>query len=123
MAYVFDPESPASLLDREAIEALAGFAFWQWVQLEWPKPDVLIPMPGALSIASSFANLLECPLVQALSSSCDYRKGRLEDNQMLLLFDVHSSIQDLERAALSLMQAFPKRSYLLTLFSHVDHLA
>lgn len=122
-AYVFDPASPAALLNKEAVEALAGFAFCQWVQLEWPTPDVIIPMPGALSVASVFASLLERPLAQALSSSCEYREGRLEDTQILLLFDVQSSLQDQEKAALSLMQAFPKRSYLLTLFPYVDDFA
>lgn len=123
MAYVFDPASPAALLDREAIEALAGFALWQWVQLDWPRPDAIVPMPDSVTIASAFAAFLDCPLVQALSSSCQYRPGRLEDNQILLLFDVQSPAEHLEKASRSLMQAFPKKGYLLTLFSYVDYLA
>ncbi len=119
-AYVFDPESPARLLDLDAVEAMAGFAILQFIQLDWLVPNAVIPMPNSIRIASHFAKDLSLPFVQGLSHSYEYRKDRLEENQVLLLFDVSNPLMNLEKAARSLAIAFPKKIYLLSLFPYVD---
>lgn len=121
-AYVFDAESPAHLLSLEARDAMAGFAFIQWIQLEWPLPDAIIPMPDADSIAIGrvLAKLLDRPVVRALSSSWKYKEGRLEDHQILLLFDACNSMPILQKCALALSESFPKSIYLLSLLAYVD---
>jgi hypothetical protein len=114
---VFDPESPARFLGTEAIDAMASFSFLQWIHLEWPIPDALIPMPDADSIAigSALAQLLDIPFIRALHSNCEYKEERLEEDQILLLFDVSNSIADLRKGSMALSEAFPKRIYLLSL--------
>lgn len=124
-AYVFDPESPARFLGVEAIDAMAGFALVQWIQLEWPIPDGIIPMPDADSIAigSSLARLLNVPFIRALNRDWSYKEDRLEEDQELILFDVSNSIEKLKKAAYALGEAFPKRVYLLSLLPYVDRLS
>lgn len=124
-AYVFDPESPARFLGVEAIDAMAGFALVQWIQLEWPLPDGIIPMPDADSIAigSSLARLLNVPFIRALNRDWSYKEDRLEEDQELILFDVSNSIEKLKKSAYALGEAFPKRVYLLSLLPYVDRLS
>lgn len=101
---------------------MAGFALIQWVQLDWPMPDAIIPMPDANSIevGKALANLLERPFVRALSSACEYKKDRLEEDQILLLFDACNPLAALKKTALFLSEAFPKKIYLLSLYPYVD---
>lgn len=117
-AYVFDPGSPAFFLGCEEAEAIASFAVVQWVQLEWPVPDAIIPMPDADSkaIGRALAVMLEVPFVQALRIDCEYVEDRLEDDGYFLLFDVSNPIENLGKAALALSEAFPKKIDLLSLF-------
>lgn len=122
-AYVFDPESPARHLGLEASDALAGFAILQWIQLDWPMPDVIVPMSDAKAIAFDFAKLLDLPFVQALSKECEYLDEKLEDNQIVLLFDVSSSFSQLEKAVSALKNSFPSKIYLLSLMPYVDRSA
>ena len=119
-AYVFDPESPARLLGIEEEEAMAGFALLQWIQLEWPMPNAIVPMPDSIPIASAFARFLDLPLIQALSKQCEYQEERLEEDQIILLFDISNSLPNLQKAALSLSASFPKRVFLLSLLPDVD---
>lgn len=119
-AYVFDPESPAQLLGIEKVEAMAGFALLQWIQLDWPDPDAIIPMPDSKPIAFAFAQLLGVPFVQALKFTCEYREDRLEEKQTLLLFDVSNQIADLQKAVRSLTESSPKIVYILSLLPYVD---
>lgn len=117
-ATVFDSESPARLLGLEVPDAMAGFALLQWIQLEWPMPDAIVPMPDPDSIAmgQAFAWLLNLPFVRALRSDCAYRENRLEEEGNLLLIDISSSMEKLKKAACALSESFPKRIFLLTLF-------
>ena len=119
-AFVFDPESPASLLGLDALDALAGFALIQFIQLEWDMPDAIIPMPDSISIAAAFADLLHLPLIQALDLRHSYKEDRLEENGTLLLFDISNSIPVLQKSTMALMESFPKRIYLLSLFPNAD---
>ena len=119
-AYVFAPESPAHFLGVERVEAMAGFALLQWIQLEWPIPDAVIPMPGSHNIAAAFANFLQIPLVKALSPFHEYVEDRLEEDQTLLLFDVSNPNLVLSKAAFALSGSFPKKMHLLSLYPYVD---
>lgn len=114
-AFVFDPESPAHLLGFEKVEAMAGFALLQWIQLDWPYPDVIVPMPDSKRIAFAVAKALETPFVQALNFSHEYYEDRLEEGQIILLFDVSNQISDLQKATRSLARSCPKIIYLLSL--------
>ena len=122
-AYVFDPESPAFRLGCEAAAATASFALVQWIQLEWPTPAAIIPMPDTDSkaIGKAFAMLLDLPFAKALRRGCEYVEDRLEEDAELLLFDVSNSIEDLRKAAYALSEAFPKRIYLLSLYPYAHH--
>lgn len=115
-AYVFDLRSPARYLGVDAPLAMASFALIQWIQLEWPVPDAIIPMPDSISMGSAFAKLLEVPFVRALRFDGEYKEDRLEEDQTLLLFDVSNPIEKLQKASSALSESFPKRVYLLSLF-------
>jgi hypothetical protein len=122
-AYVFDPESPAFHLGCEAVDPMAGFAIVQWIQLEWPMPDAIVPMPDpdSTAIGKSFARMLDRPLAKALRPNCEYIEDRLEEEGELLLFDVSNSVELLRKAAFALSEAFPKRTYILSLLPYVHH--
>lgn len=117
-AYVFDPESPARYLGLDPVRGLAGFALLQWVQLEWPWPDAIVPMPDALALGKAFARLIDRPLVRALRPNGSYREDRLEENSQILLIDISSPLEILQRATAALSESFPKRVFLLTLFPY-----
>lgn len=121
-ATVFDAESPARLLGLDSVKAMAGFALVQWIQLEWPVPDAIIPMPDADSIAlgRAFASLIDRPFVRALNSSGEYQEDRLDEDGELLLIDISHPVDALRKAALALAASFPKRIYLLTLLPYAD---
>ena len=116
-AYVFDPESPAHHLALEPPDGMASFALIQWVALDWPLPDAVIPMPDrdSVEIGRMFAFLLNIPFMKALRANCDYKEDRLEEGKELLLFDVSHPVETLQKATLALSEAFPKRIYLLSL--------
>lgn len=115
-AFVFDPESPAKFLGTEDHEALASFAFLQWIQLEWDLPDAIIPMSDSSEIALAFAKIIDRPFIKALTSLHTYKNERLEEDQILLLFDVSSEMDALQKSARALAESFPKSIYLLSLF-------
>lgn len=123
-AYVFDPESPAFFLGTDAVEAMAGFAVLQWIQLEWPLPGSVIPMPDRESIAigRAFADFLEVPFVPALKSDYSYKIDRLEEDEELLVFDVSNPRQTLQKGTSALAESFPKRIYILSLLPYGDPL-
>ncbi|EKE08346.1 MAG: hypothetical protein ACD_17C00218G0002 [uncultured bacterium] len=120
-AFVFDKGAPAHLLGMHQAEGLAGFAVFQWIQLEWPFPDAVIPMPDTSSkkIGRAFADLLNVPFIQALKPSYAYVEERLEEDQALLIFDVRNDWEFLHKCATSLSEAFPKKMYVLTLFPKI----
>src|SRR6185369_2122546 len=106
----------------EADFAMAGFAIVQWIQLDWPMPDVVIPMPDrhSMLIGSAFAQILNVPFAKALRWNLDYREDRLEEDLVCLMFDAKSSLADLKKGSRELLRAFPKRIYILSLGSYVD---
>lgn len=121
-AYVFDPESPSYLLGLEGVDAMAGFAFLQWIQLEWPSPDVIVPMPDrdSVAIGRSLAQLIDCPFARALKGDCEYKEERLDEDLEVLLFDVSNSIERLQQASFALSESFPKRIRLVSLMPKIS---
>lgn len=116
-AHVFDPSSPAVSLGYEPPLPLAAFAFYQWVQLEWDMPDLLIPMPDSHSIAigAHLAQLIGAPLHKALRSHHLYTDESLPEDATLLLFSASNPPDWIETAARSLLSAFPQKIYVLHL--------
>jgi hypothetical protein len=109
----------------ERVEAMASFAVLQWIQLEWPMPDAIVPMPdeASLSIGSFFAEILNVIFVRALGKFHEYVEDRLEDQQILLVIDVSNSLEDLQKSALELSNSFPKKIYALSLFPYADSIS
>lgn len=116
-AAVFNAESPAPSLGVEAVNAMASFAYLQWVQLEWSKPDAVIPIMGAKPLAKAFASLCTAPFVPALNSHCHYLEDCLDEEMSLLLIDISSPFELLQKATQSLSESFPKRIYILSIFT------
>ena len=110
-AYVFDWGAPVWHLRRDADAAMAGFALLQWVQLEWPWPDLVIPMPDSASkaIGSFLADFLERPLVAAS------RVHHHPEDLQFLLIDAGNPLSSLKKVETLLLEAFPKRIHLLSL--------
>lgn len=97
---------------------MAGFALFQWIQLDWPMPTAIIPMPdkNSIEIGMAFAHLLNVPFIRALQKDYSYKEERLEEDEILLLFNVLNGVENLQKGALALSAAFPKRIYLLSLY-------
>lgn len=125
-AFVFDSTEAAHRLCREIQEmpeALAAFILYQWAHLSWLSPQIIIPMPGAEVLAKPFAFWMEVPYIDLLdvtnqSWECDGKK--IEEDQILLLLDVNSTLPCLQKAIAALSEAFPKRIYVLSLIHGVS---
>lgn len=117
-AYVFASESPATLLDLEPFDAMASFAYLQWLQLEWPQPDYLVPMPDkhSLAIGYELACLLKAPFAKGLTFNHQIKEDRLEEEKVILLFDVANEIADLQKADIALYATCPEKVFILSLF-------
>jgi hypothetical protein len=90
-AYVFDRFSPAALLPKELHQGLAAFAYLLWIQLEWPDPIALIPMPDPLSqaVALHLAVLLHCPVSRLIRADFSLQEAVLGKEGDLLLLGGH----------------------------------
>lgn len=79
-------------------EGLAGFMAAQFVSLDWPIPDLIIPVPQSFShwytrgynqaelLSNSLSTILKCPVKNALSrKSDDYSQASLNYSQRLRL--------------------------------------
>jgi hypothetical protein len=125
-ASVFEAGTAAQRLcleGKESPEALGAFALYQWTRLGWPLPDLIIPMPDAQRLVASFALWLDVPYARLLHiyhGLCECRADKIEEDQVLLLFDLNSSLSQLQKAIDALSEAFPKRIYVLSLI-HYDH--
>jgi hypothetical protein len=110
-AYVFESNAPIGRLGFDFPEAYAAFAYYQWVQLEWPLPDAIVSMPDrdSRAIAKVFASLLELPLIS-------YRDDL--DQLELLLFDACNSLEIIRNETYKLVESFPKRIFILSLLNY-----
>ncbi|HSX26844.1 MAG TPA: hypothetical protein VLE89_07570 [Chlamydiales bacterium] len=115
-AYVFDGESPVGRL--EEWERLAGFAVYQWIRLEWPMPDVIVPMPDeeSESVGEAFSALMQLPFAKALRRGGDQFELREEVEGDVLIVDAANPVEFLQGGAMAVAEAFPKRIFLLSLF-------
>ena len=113
MASVFDYEGPASTLIKKLkyggqpylAEGAGAYLAAQFVQLDWPMPDCIVPMPmpalrkvergynQSLLLAKSLAAFLDCPVYDLLRRrSGEYSQAGLNHEQrMLLQMDSFSS--------------------------------
>lgn len=106
MAAAFDYVGPAACLIRRLkysdqsylANGLAAYMTAQFLRLEWPMPDLLIPVPIALThwidrgynqselLAQGMSELLKCPVKNALiRKSGDYSQAGLSHKQRLQL--------------------------------------
>lgn len=108
-AQVFEETDAAFHLSKMDSDTVAAFAIYAWVNLDWPIPDLVIPMPGSKEVALRFAEMIERPL-----ASFDIEA--MDEEQTLLVFNCGSPLEEVERAVKSLALASPKRGYVLSLF-------
>ncbi len=118
-ASVFETSPSTRRLCREAKEkpeAIAAFALFQWERLNWPMPDVVVPLPGALQIAKPFAAWLHRPYDRIFHRwNCDVES--LEEDGILLLLSEKDSAMPLQKSIETLSGAFPKKIYALSLLT------
>ncbi|MDE3046535.1 MAG: hypothetical protein KGJ02_07850 [Verrucomicrobiota bacterium] len=125
-AAVFDRNAPIRTLknSRDTTQAMAAFAYYQWLRLSWESVNLIAPIPPQRSsIACAFAELahLPCPNLlrrRAWPLNTDFWEVRdiLEEGESILLFDDDCTSAELQLACKAISHAFPKRVYLLSLF-------
>lgn len=118
-ASIFEETEPAKYIVKTNEEMLAFFALFQWSRLDWPLPDVLIPLSNAKPFAKSFAKLLKRPIGDILRKGdtweCDAEA--LDMDQVVLVCNVENTIEECQEAISKLAPTFPKKGYLLSVFS------
>jgi hypothetical protein len=103
---------------------MAGFAYYQWLKLEWPIPDFVIPIRKS-ETARTFAELMGAPCLNALrrvgwpliQERWEIRGDWSLEETRILLFDEGCSLKQLQLAARAVQDAFPKKAYLLSLLA------
>jgi hypothetical protein len=121
-AYVFDLTRPAQLLVaryRPTPKILAAFVMNQWHSLNWPIPDIVVPIRQTREIAKVFAAWLEIPSIPLLSSASNNwhcATDRVEEDLIYLLLVWDQSVEELEQILSALSEVFPKKVYILSLF-------
>lgn len=117
-ASVFEHDDPTRILFFQRPDMAASFAQMQWVQLDWPRPDVVVPTPNAKQWALDWAFTRNLPYADILSNNgvwlCDAEE--IEEELTLLVLDVESSLEDLLGVCHALAHTFPKNGYILRLF-------
>ncbi len=122
-AAVFDSLAPIlRLQEEESTQAFAGFAYYQWQQLLFPDPDVIVSVIPS-DIAKSFAQLCNKPIVNLFrrrfslghSERWELRQGLISEDANVLLFDPGCKWQELTSACNTIAEAFPKRVSILSL--------
>jgi len=121
MAAAFDYLGPAATLVKRMkysnksylSEGLTGYLAAQFLNLNWPMPDLIVPVPIAFThwiqrgynqsqlLAKGLATLLDCPIQEALTRrSGDYsqagltRKQRMELNGQMIVLKKDQNLQD-----------------------------
>jgi hypothetical protein len=95
--------------------------------LDWPLPDVIIPMPEKESVEAGkyFSQFLDIPYISLLRKGemgYDLRKKNIDEGKIFLLIDVDNPLDLLQKAAYALSEVLPKKIYLLSWFNHVFYL-
>jgi hypothetical protein len=122
-AAVFETEAPIlQLQDEEATEAFAGYAYYQWQQLNLADPDFIVSVVPS-KIAKGFARLCNKPNLNLFRrrfslgqrERWELREGLISEDANLLLFDPGCKWEELEAACRTIAEAFPKRVSILSL--------
>lgn len=116
-------------------KGLSGYLALQFLQLNWEKPDFIIPVPIPTHhkvergyshnelLAKELALLLNSPMINALERVNSYdghlfraKKGVTFEEKMLLLIDEDVTSQmTLQRSSEALIPTFPRAIYALSL--------
>ena len=122
-AALFDYRSPICrvLKWEEAAEAAAGFAYLQWNELSWPKPDFIVSISKS-PIAKSLAKLFEVPYPSLFRRSINpFQKIKrllesiIEEEGIYLLLDEGNSLAQLKNYCVQMEKASAKKVYVLSL--------
>jgi predicted amidophosphoribosyltransferase len=125
-AALFDREAPISRLiyREESIDSFASLAFLQWSKLHLPEPDLIAPIPPSqITIARAFAKLIQKPCPNLFRRTAwplgvekwIAKEGLVQEEETVLLFDVGCSLRQLRLASDAILEAFPKKVYVLSL--------
>lgn len=125
-AALFDRQAPICqvMMKEESAETCASFAWIQWQRLRWARPDLIVPIPPQQKeVARLLATTMQRPLISLFRRSWDLRgrerwavrHDQVDDETVVLLFDVGCSSRQLRLACEALLEAFPKKGYLLSL--------
>lgn len=117
-AFVFESVTSALYLERHRDDLMASFLICQWAKLSWPVPDIVVSMPHMEKIAFDFAEKIERPCISLFKSSWIFDAEKIDEGLVILLLDRGSPFENQREAARSLCSSFPKKGYLLSLFSH-----
>lgn len=125
-AALFDHRSPIfTLMNDDVATAIAGFAYYQWLRLDWEEPDLIVAVsPHRKESTRMFAELCAKPsphLFRRIAWPLNQQRWEVEEELIeegatILLFDEGCSSRQLQMAAAALSTAFPKKVYLLSLF-------
>jgi hypothetical protein len=120
-AALFEPWGAAHRLysgSGGSAEGLAGYALYQWAQLDWPLPDFVVPLPQRLSIgiAKRLAEGLGVPYANPFTRWCNTLiDDLLPEDASLLVIDPGMSFALLKKYETELAKACPKKCFLLSL--------
>lgn len=117
-AFVFEDIELARHLEKAETDTLSAFAIVQWCRLDWPTPDVIVPMPGNRELAVHISEMLRKPMADILHSGEGWRcdEEAILEGQIILVIDRGSPLSTLQGAISALAATFPKRGYLLSLY-------
>lgn len=117
-AAIFDETEPARYIAKKEKEMLASFALFQWSRLDWPIPDVVIPLSNAKSFANALATFLHRPIADILTLGNEWKcdEEGIQIDQEILVCNFENSMEECRKAIQSLSPTFPKKGYLLSVF-------
>ena len=124
-AAVFESQAPIRTFvhNRDYEQAMASFAYYQWLRLGWEKPDVIASIPpNRNAVGRFFAELWNAPcqnLFRRIAWPLDTEKWEirdfLEEDLTILLIDHGCTLAQRQLACQAISHAFPKRVYILSL--------
>ncbi len=116
-AFVFEAVSPAFYLLQHHEDLMASFMICQWARLNWPVPDLVIAMPFMEMVAIHFSEKIQRPCLFFENQSLEDME-KIEEDLILLILDRGGLLESQKKVVQLLCATFPKRGYLLSLFSH-----
>jgi len=122
-AVVFETEAPIfRIADDETVEAMAGFAYYQWQRIAEMEPDYIISVTPS-PIGKAFANLCQKPSPKIFrrrfslhkQETWELKEGLISEDATILLFDPGLPKETLESACAAIAEAFPRSVFVLSL--------